>query len=350
MNEPARVRPAGHPATLDEVAKVAGVSRATASRAVNGLPYVSRTAREAVEKAVASLGYHANQVARSLATAAKRTGSIALVVSESERFVVSDPFFGRIMRGISGGLAASGVQLSLLMTKERYDGGVLQFLREGQADGVLLVSLHGGDTLPGQLMDTGLPLVLCGRPLARRDIPYVDADNFNGAGAAARHLIDIGRRRIVTIAGPRDMAVGIDRLSGWRRGMASAGLPVDAVEHGDFTMRSGEAAMRRLLTSYPDLDAVFVASDLMAVGAMHVLRAAGRTMPDDVAVVGFDDSDVAVTAAPPLTTVRQPIEELGRTMAWRILSQLAGDSDLPPSILLPTELIRRASTGAASEE
>jgi DNA-binding LacI/PurR family transcriptional regulator len=193
-----------------------------------------------------------------------------------------------------------------------------------------------------------MPLVVCGRPLTRSDVPYVDADNFNGAATAARHLVDIGRRRVATIAGPRDMAVGIDRLSGFRRGIASAtgqGLPqTDAVEHGDFTMASGEAAMRRLLESHPDLDAVFVASDLMAVGAMRVLQAAGRSVPGDVAVVGFDDSDVAVTAAPPLTTIRQPVEELGRTMAWRLLAQLAGDPDLPPSILLPTEFVGRSST------
>ena len=344
MNDPAKASAAGRPPTLDEVAKAAGVSRATASRAINGLPYVSPTARAAVERAVQDLGYRANQVARSLAT--KRTGAIALVVSESEKFVVSDPFFARIMRGISGSLGENGLGLSLVMAKEhRGDDASLRSLREGHVDGVLLVSVHGGDVLAGQLLESGLPLVVCGRPLTTRaEVPYVDADNFNGASMAARHLVDIGRQRIATIAGPRDMAVGIDRLSGFRRGMASSGPAPLAVEHGDFTMASGEAAMRRLLAAHPDLDAVFVASDLMAVGAMRVLQAAGRSIPDDVAVVGFDDSDVAATAVPPLTTIRQPIEELGRTMAWRLQAQLAGDPDLPPSILLPTEFVGRAST------
>lgn len=351
MNDPAKAPPAGHSPTLEEVAKVAGVSRATASRAVNGLPYVSTVAKAAVEQAVRRLGYRANPVARSLAT--RRTGSVALVVSESETFVLSDPFFARVMRGISGGLAASDLQLSLVMAKEQRDeGGSPRYLRDGRVDGVLLVSLHGVDALPGHVAATGLPLVLCGRPLTRSDapyagIPYVDADNFNGACVAARHLAATGRRRIATIAGPRDMAVGVDRLSGWRRGMASSGLPADAVEHGDFTMESGEAAMGRLLGTYPDIDGVFVASDLMAVGAMRVLHAEGKAIPGDVAVVGFDGSDVAATAVPPLTTIRQPIEELGRTMAWRLLAQLAGDPDLPPSILLPTELVERASTGPA---
>ena len=295
MNDPAKAPTAGRPPTLDEVAKAAGVSRATASRAINGLPYVS-------------------------------------------------PFFARIMRGISSSLRQSGLQLSLIMAKEQGDDGSLRSLREGHVDGVLLVSVHGGDILAGQLLESGLPIVVCGRPLTRADVPYVDADNFNGASMAARHLVDIGRHEVATIAGPRDMAVGIDRLSGFRRGMASSGQPTDLVEHGDFTMASGEAAMRRLLKAHPDLDAVFVASDLMAVGAMRVLQAAGKSVPDDVAVVGFDDSDVAATAIPPLTTIRQPVEELGRTMAWRLLAQLAGDPDLPPSILLPTEFVGRATT------
>jgi DNA-binding LacI/PurR family transcriptional regulator len=342
VTDPAEPPTAKRPPTLDEVAREAGVSRATASRAINGLPYVSDSAKEAVAQAVETLGYRANQVARSLAT--KRTGSVALVISEPGNFVVSDPFFARIMRGISGGLAGSGLQLALLMAKEQHgEGGSARYLREGHVDGVLLVSLHGGDPLPGRLVAAGLPLVLGGRPLTRGDVPYVDADNFNGASMAARHLIDIGRRRVATIAGPRDMAVGIDRLSGWRRGMASSGLPTDAVEHGDFTMEGGAAAMERLLAARPDIDAVVVASDLMAVGAMRVLHAAGKRIPEDIAVIGFDDDDIAATTVPPLTTIRQPIEELGRTMAWRLLAQLAGDPDLPPSILLPTEFVRRAS-------
>lgn len=327
--------------TLDEVARAAGVSRATASRAINGAPYVSARAKEAVAEAVESLGYRANRVARSLAT--RRTDSIALVVSEPGNRVLSDPFFGRILRGIHKGLAGSHVQLVLLMSNEDDGDSIARYVRGGHVDGALVASMHGEDPLPGLLVDAGLPIVLVGRPLARLDAPYVDADNFTGGTTAARHLIETGRRRIGTIAGSRDMAVGIDRLSGWRRGMAAAGCPADAVEQADFTMAGGAAAMERLLRAHPDLDAVFVASDLMAVGAMQVLHAAGRRIPEDVAVVGFDDSEIASTATPPLTTIRQPIEDLGRTMTWRLLAQLSGDPDLPPSILLPTELVRRAT-------
>ncbi|KAF4406351.1 MULTISPECIES: LacI family DNA-binding transcriptional regulator [Streptomyces] len=329
--------------TLEEVARAAGVSRATASRAINGLPYVSERAREQVARAVEVLGYRTNQVARSLAT--KRTGSIALVMSEPGNFVLSDPFFARVLRGIYSGLSGSQMQLVLLMNNEQdEEDGFARYLCGGHVDGALVVSLHGEDPLPGLLVDAGLPVVLGGRPLARVDAPYVDVDNFNGASSAARHLIDIGRRRVATIAGPEDMSVGMDRLSGWRRGMAGTGIATDAVEHGDFTMEGGAAAMRRLLRNHPDLDAVFAASDLMAVGAMQVLHAAGRRIPEEVAVVGFDNLDIAPTMSPPLTTVRQPIEEFGRTMTWRLLAQLEGETGLPPSIMLPTELVRRAST------
>lgn len=335
-----RAGPSASP-TLEEVARAAGVSRATASRAVNGLPYVSAKAREQVARAVEVLGYRTNQVARSLAT--RRTGSIALVMSEPGNFVLSDPFFARVLRGIYSGLSGSQLQLVLLMTNEQDEDGFARYLCGGHVDGALVVSLHGEDPLPGLLVEAGLPVVLGGRPLARVDAPYVDVDNFNGASEAARHLIKSGRVRVATIAGPEDMAVGMDRLSGWRRGMAGAGIPTDGVEHGDFTVEGGAAAMRRLLDAHPDLDAVFAASDLMAAGAMQTLHTAGRRIPEDVAVVGFDNLDVAATMSPPLTTVRQPIEEFGRTMTWRLLAQLAGDSGLPPSIMLPTELVLRSS-------
>jgi DNA-binding LacI/PurR family transcriptional regulator len=309
---------------------------------INGQSYVSAKSREAVSNAVASLGYSPNMLARSLAT--RRTNSIALVVSEHGGFVLEDPFLARVLRGVYAGLAGN-LRLVLLMAQDEEDHGALgRQLCSGHVDGAVVVSLHGEDPLPGQLVSSGLPVVLVGRPLAKVDVPYVDVDNVNGGTAAARHLVEIGRRRVVTIAGPRDMAVGIDRLSGWRRGMATAGRPTDEVAHADFTMEGGAAAMERLLESHPDLDAVFAASDLMAVGAMHVLRAKGKRIPEDVAVVGFDDSGLAATSVPPLTTIRAPIEELGRTTTWLLLAQLGVQEDLPPSVLLPTELVRRSTT------
>jgi DNA-binding LacI/PurR family transcriptional regulator len=334
--------------TLDEVARVAGVSRSTASRVINGRTYVSAKAREAVARAVTSLGYSPNMLARSLAM--KRTNSIALVVSEHGDRVLGDPFFARVLRGVHAGLAGSGLQLVLLMAQDEQDhGSMANYLTSGHVDGALVVSLHGEDPLPGQLVASGVPVVLCGRPLAKVEVPYVDADNFNGAGQAAQYLIDQGRRHIGTIAGPRDMAVGIDRLSGWRRTLSMAGRPTDTIVHADFSLEGGTAAMEQLLTAHPNLDAVFVASDLMAIGALHVLRGRGIRVPEDVAVIGFDDMvSVAEWTDPPLTTIRQDIEEMGRLMARLLLRALeaprsaSADSPLAP-IITPTRLVVRAS-------
>ncbi|WP_236650398.1 LacI family DNA-binding transcriptional regulator [Kutzneria albida] len=329
--------------TLDEVARVAGVSRSTASRAINGQVYVSAKAREAVTNAVASLGYSPNLLARSLAT--KRTNSIALVLSERGDTVLADPFFARVLRGVHAGLSGSGMQLVLLMAQDEQAQGELgQYLCAGHVDGALVVSLHGDDPLPDQLASSGLPVVLLGRPLAKVDVPYVDADNSTGGELAAAHLVERGRRHIATIAGPRDMAAGIDRLSGWRRGMTAAKRRPAGVVHADFTAAGGAAAMRELLAAYPEVDGVFAASDLMAVGAMQVLREAGRRIPQDVAVVGFDDSELAETAVPPLTSVRQPIEEMGRAITLRLIAQINAVADQPSSVLLPTELVPRESS------
>jgi DNA-binding LacI/PurR family transcriptional regulator len=162
-----------------------------------------------------------------------------------------------------------------------------------------------------------------------------------GVAAAVRHLLGTGRRRIATIAGPQDMIAGIDRLAGYRAGLGDTGQG-SIVAVGDFTRDSGAAAMRRLLADDPAPDAVFVASDLMAHGALRALHEAGRRVPADVAVVGFDDIEIARYTDPPLTTVRQPILDIGRTMA-RLMLGLVGGDEVPPSVVLPTELVVRES-------
>ncbi|MQA07708.1 MAG: LacI family DNA-binding transcriptional regulator [Pseudonocardiaceae bacterium] len=328
--------------TLEEVARVAGVSRSTVSRVVNDSPGVSERARRAVNRAIESLGYVPNEAARSLAS--RRTNSIALVVSEHGDRVFSDPFFAGVLRGIYAGMSGSRRQLVLTMNQED-DGEQLEhYLCGGHVDGALVVSLHGRDPLPQRLVAAGLPVVVVGRPLSGANVPYVDSDNFTGGLLAARHLISTGRTRIATIAGPSDMAVGIDRLVGWRRGLAEANLVAGGEVHSDFTVQGGATAMAELLERKPDLDGVFAAADIIAVGAMRTLLAHGRRIPDDVAVVGFDDSVLATSATPQLTTVRQPIEELGSTTVWRLLAQLAGEDPLPPSVLLPTDLVIRESS------
>jgi DNA-binding LacI/PurR family transcriptional regulator len=228
-------------ATLEEVARVAGVSKSTVSRVINNLPGVSKRAKAAVTAAIATVRYVPNQAARNLVT--KRTNTIALVVSEEGERVFGDPFFAGVLRGVSAGLAPSRRQLALMMSRSNDRETLDQYLTGGHVDGAIVVSLHGRDPMPQQLLDAGLPVVLVGRPLAGTSVPYVDADNLGGALAAGRHLTARGRTRIATIAGLQDMAVGIDRLTGWRRAMGEAGRPTDMVVYSDFTIEAGANAM-----------------------------------------------------------------------------------------------------------
>ncbi|MBQ1049942.1 LacI family DNA-binding transcriptional regulator [Micromonospora sp. C51] len=327
--------------TLEAVARRAGVSRATVSRVVNGSTTVAEPIQEAVRQAVAELGYVPNLAARTLVT--QRTDSIALVMPEEATRVFSDDqVFPGIIRGAAQELEAADKQLVLMLAgspagHER----VARYTTGRHVDGVLFASLHGADPLPARLAALGIPVVCSGRPLDGADVPYIDVDQVGGVTRAVRHLIDSGRRRIATIAGPQDMVAGIERLAGYRDTVAAAGLP-EMVAVGDFTRESGAAAMRELLAAHPDLDAVFAASDLMAHAALRTLREAGRRVPEDVAVIGFDDIETAAYTDPPLTTVRQPIVELGR-QGTRLLLRLAAGEEVEPALILPTELIIRES-------
>jgi DNA-binding LacI/PurR family transcriptional regulator len=340
--EPSPAKPV---ATLDEVARVAGVSRATVSRVVNGSPKVSADVRRTVEKAIDRLGYVPNRAARSLVT--RKSDSIAVVITEPASRLFNDPFFPRLVRGISAALSVRDLQLVLLMPNDADDEQrTVRYLTAGHVDGVILVSLHGNDPLPDQLATRRIPSVVLGRPPRGVDIDYVDADNRDGGRRATSHLVERGRRRIATITGPRDMVAGIDRLAGYRDALADAGIAADdgLIATGDFTQAGGEAAMERLLRERPDLDAVFCASDLMALAALGVLQAAGRRVPEDVAVVGYDDSPIATTTRPTLTSVRQPIEEMGREMVHLLAGGIEQNGRVARHIVLATELIARASS------
>ena len=336
-------RHSGRP-TLEEVAVRAGVGRGTVSRVINGSPRVSDRAKTAVEAAIAELGYVPNLAARALA--GNRTDAIALVIPEPETRLFAEPYFSDIIRGIGAGLADTDMQLLLTLIrnpKERARFG--QYLAAHRVDGVLLVSVHEDDSLPDLLEQLGMPAVLNGRRSDLETVSYVDADNVGGARAAAAHLIARGRRRVATITGPPDMYVARCRLDGYRQAVRQAGLPVDEdlVAPGDFTEEGGRRAMRELLARRPDLDGVFAASDVMAAGARAVLREAGRVVPDDVALVGFEDSAIARHMDPGLTSVRQPTEEMGRTMARVLLEEIAERAAVRRQVVLPTELVQRES-------
>ncbi|HEV2347771.1 MAG TPA: LacI family DNA-binding transcriptional regulator [Actinocrinis sp.] len=326
--------------TLADVAALAGVSEATASRVLNGSARVSLGARSHVEDAMARLGYVRWRAPRAQTS---RSGSVAAIVTESSARFFSDPFFARLLWGASRTLSAAGLQLAFLVVHDQNEYAAAErYIRRGSADGVMLISAHGRDPLLLTLQAAGIPTVVCGRPLVPVGALYVDADNAGGARTAVGHLLRSGRRRVVTIAGPRDMAVGIDRLAGYRDMLEAAGLPA-LIGYGDFSQASGEHAMTRLLERRPDLDAVFAASDLMAAGALRALRRAGRRVPEDVAVVGFDDDPIAQHTMPPLTTVRQPVEEQGAVMARHVMALIEHESISEAHDNLPTSLVQRES-------
>ncbi|MFC3573945.1 LacI family DNA-binding transcriptional regulator [Streptomyces yaanensis] len=336
--------------TLEAVAARAGVSRATVSRVVNGGDGVRGPLVERVRRAVEELGYVPNQAARSLVT--KRHDAVAVVVAEPETRVFADPFFALQLRGISKELTAHDSQLVLLLTEGRADHArVGRYLAGGHVDGALVFSLHLDDPLPELVQRAGVPTVFGGRPgwgEGTRSAVYVDSDNRGGARDAVRHLVGLGRRRIAHITGALDQTSAVDRLDGFRDVMVDAAPGL--IAEGDFTPAGGERAMGELLERCPDLDAVFAANDLTASGALRVLRAQGRRVPEDVAVIGFDDMlPVAEQTDPPLTTVRQDIEEMGRLMARLLLRGLRGRGGepgvggTPSSVVLPTTLVRRAS-------
>jgi DNA-binding LacI/PurR family transcriptional regulator len=327
--------------TLQLVAARAGVSRATASRVVNGSSAVSTDVRKAVQQAIGELGYVPNQAARRLAT--HRTDAFALVLSEAaERAFSDDLFFPTLVQGAIEELEAADKELVLLRADgDRSRERIRRYAAGGYVDGVLIASMQGTDPLPGTLARMGVPVVVNGRPLSGPPVPCVDVANVDGARLAVRRLVDTGRRRIATIAGPQDMVAGIDRLTGYCDEMRDSGRP-PIVAVGDFTRESGAVAMRRLLVADPGIDAVFVASDMMALGALQALRQAGRSVPDDVAVVGFDDIDIARYSEPPLTTVRQPTIEMGREMVRLVLKLSVGEPAGDP-VILPTKLVVRES-------
>ena len=330
--------------TLDEVARLAGVSRATASRAINGGNRVSASAQAAVHAAVTTLGYTPNPAARSLVT--RRTDSVALVVPEPDERVFSDPFFAHTLRGATRVLAERDLQLVLLLARPgEEEARMLRYLRNRHIDGAIVVSHHRSDSLADHLAALGLPCAFVGRPWTSADkVAYVDTDNVAGGKEATRVLVARGCRRIGTVAGPADMTAGVDRLEGWHAAMREAGLTADAVEHGDFTEAGGEAAAAALLARHPDLDGLVVASDLMASGALKVLSARGCKVPDDVAVVGYDDIGVAERTDPPLTTVRAPVGEMAARATRLLLEQIDGHGlGHAMRLIIPPQIVRRDS-------
>ncbi|MCB0212512.1 MAG: LacI family DNA-binding transcriptional regulator [Anaerolineae bacterium] len=332
--------------TLQKVAELAGVSRSTVSRVVNHHPSVKPAVRQRVQKVIDETGYHPDPAARSLAT--QRSGIIGLVIPRVFQFLFTDPYYPCLMQGIAQACNTHDYVLSLFLfhTEDEEQKLTPKLLRQQLIDGIILSALPTGDPFVPQLISNEVPTVMIGRPLEAQTLSYVDVSNIKGAYEAVVHLLKLGRRRIATITGPLNTTVGLDRWQGYRDALRDHAIAIeDALSvEGDFSEISGYQAAQQLLDHHPD--AIFVASDMMAMGVLRALRDAGRKVPDDIAIIGFDDLPFAATADPPLTTVRQPILRQGITAVEMLIDLLENGLRPARQFTAPTELVIRQSCGA----
>lgn len=332
--------------TLEDIARQAGVSRSTVSRVVNDDPNVKEDVRKHVQEVIISTGYHPHAAARSLAS--QRSWMIGLVLPRSVSNFFIDPYFPRLTQGIAQACNHYNYTLGLFLLETKDDEKRLlpRISRKGLLDGILLQSAQMGDKLMDQLVMSDFPMVIAGRPFKAHGLSYIDVDNINASCQAVRHLIRLGYQRIGTITGLMSSTAGIDRMEGYRKAILEKGWEIDEnlIAAGDFSEESGFYALKQLLPARPD--AIFAASDTMAIGAMRAAREVGLRIPTDMAFVGFDDLPIASQAEVRLTTVRQPIIQFG-VKAVEILIDVI-ENGIKPSrrIIMDTELVIRDSCGA----
>jgi len=330
---------------LEEVARLSGVSRSTVSRVINHDPNVSQATREKVLQIIKQVNYHPNAAARSLA--AGRTRILGLVIPMGVTALFTDPYFPLLIQGVSSACNAHDHSVMLWLADPEYERRTIrQIMHSGLIDGVIVASTLMDDPVVEALIGSDIPFILVGRYPMDESVSYVDVDNRNASREAVTHLLRLGRRRVATITGPQNMIAGADRLQGYIDALRARGMASDPelIADGDFTEAGGYAAMQRLLPRQPD--AVFVASDAMALGALRALRDNGRRVPEDVAVVGFDDMPFAARTEPPLTTVRQTTPRTGGVAAETLIDMITAPDGQPRRIVLPTELVIRASCGS----
>lgn len=329
--------------TLERVAELAGVSRSTASRVINDQDGVRPEVRRRVLDVVELTGFVPHAAARTLA--GQRSSILGLAIRQTTEQVFSDPYFAALVQGISGACNAHDQTLSLFLFQSGQDREHLpaRVLRTKLVDGLIVTATFSDDPLVWQLSESAIPFVIVGE-VSNPDISSVDADNQGGAALVAQHLVDLDRRRIATVTGPMRSGAAATRRFAFERALAAAGRPMPShlVVESDFTEHGAYVATQRLLSEEPD--AIFAFSDRMAVGVLGALREAGRRVPEDVAVVGFDDLAPAQQATPDLTTVRQEVTETG-VVAVDLLLERIRTPDLPARrVELETTLVVRGST------
>lgn len=332
--------------TLNDVAQKAGVSTATVSRVVNDHPHVSKKVRDKVLAVIDEVGYNPHIAARSLAS--QKTRNIGLVFPNSIHSFFTDPYFPRLTEGIALACNENDYTLSLFIfhTEELEKKLIPRIIRGGLVDGIVVQTTHIEDDLLSKIAQGNIPFVVAGKPMTLPDASYIDVDNINGAYNAVAHLIRGGRKHIGAITGPLDSASGRDRLAGYKQALAERSLPVDdnLITEGDYMEESGYYGAKKLMQDN-ELDAIFAASDAMAVGALNALREASISVPDQVAIVGFDDLPPSRSATPSLTTVRQPIRRFGVQAVEILLDIIKNGEDPPRQVVLETELVIRQSCG-----
>lgn len=330
---------------LEDIARMAGVSRSTVSRVINNQPHVSEATRQRVLEVVSREGYIPNMAARTLVT--QRTYVLGFMTPQTLLEVFADPYFPTVIQGVATVADRRNYAVMLWVGEgaEEENRFYNRIRHTGLIEGVILASVIDNDPIVEHLKKDDFPFVLIGRSSCR-DAVSVDIENRHAARIAVEHLIQLGYRHIGAITGPMDMSVAQDRLQGYRDALRRAGRSIDSdrIVHGSFTEHSGYTAMKTLLRR--DVDAAFCASDMIAVGALRAIHEEGRQVPGDVALVGFDDMPIAAALSPPLTTMRQPIRQLGSAAAEALINLLEGKLSTPYRALLPTELIVRESCGA----
>ena len=328
--------------TIYDVARLAGVSTATVSRALNGTGQIAAATRAAIEAAVEQLGYRPNTVARSLVT--KSTQTIALLLPD-----ITNPFYAALVSGIQEHALPHGYAMLLCTTEgdaereEQY----LSLLRAKQVDGALVDGLRLPPERIARFVEDGFPIVCLDRDIESNSIPLVQVNNRLGGRLATEHLLGLGHRRIAHVAGARELRISEERLAGYQTALTD-GFDEQLVAEGKFTEEGGHAAMVGLLERRPDLTAVFAANDLSALGVLSALASSGRRIPDDVSVVGFDDLRLSAFTSPPLTTIQQPAIEIARRATELLLDLIRGAEVRQFRHLLEPKLVIRASTAAAS--
>ncbi len=336
-------------ATLEDIAKVAKVSRSTVSRVINDDPHVNPKTRQRVLAIIQRLDYHPNVAARGLA--AGRTRILGLVIPMGVSALFADPYFPLLIQGVSAACNAHDHSVMLWIAEPEYERRTMrQILHNGLIDGVIIASHLLNDPVLEALKTSRMPFVMIGRSPKKDQLNYIDVDNRGSARLIVEHLLQQGYRRIGTITGPKNMIAGMDRLQGYLAALRANGIDPDPnlVAQGDFSQASGQTGMQRLIPFKPD--AVFVASDSMAVGALRALRNANLRVPQDMALAGFDDVPFAAHMDPPLTTIRQPIHRAGAVAAETLIDLISNPDSHPRRVILPTELVIRASTGSSTPD